>query len=281
LDEVGGLENMKEWLLARKLAYSAKARAYGLPAPKGVFVAGISGCGKSLTAKSVPTAFGCPLLKLDLGSLKSKFVGDSEANLRKALAVIKAIGRCVVWIDEIEKALQGATSGSSDGGVSSDALGVLLTWMQERDSEAFIIATANDTSSLPPELMRKGRFDEFFFVDLPNDEEREGVLLAALASHGRAKVGIDLAAVAEACVNFTGAEIASIVPEAMFAAFSDDGREIITADLVKVAKGVVPLAETAKEKIAAMRNWAVGRAKSASRPTTRKAAKVAGRQIDD
>src|SRR5215831_9421487 len=137
------------------LGVQSKARAYGLPAPKGALLVGISGCGKSLTAKAVATAWGVPLLRVDLGALKSKFVGESEGNLRRAFKVIEAIGRCVVWLDEIEKALQGATSGSTDGGVSANALGAILSWMQERSGEAFVIATANDVEGLPPELLRK------------------------------------------------------------------------------------------------------------------------------
>src|ERR1035437_2592981 len=216
LDAVGGLENLKSWLVARKTAYSPAARDYGLPAPKGGVLVGISGCGKSLTAKAVATAWGVPLLRLDLGALKDKFVGGSEGTLRKALKVIEAMGRCVVWIDEIEKAMQGATGGgSSDGGVSADALGTILSWMQERSGEAFVIATANDVSSLPPELLRKGRFDEVFFVDLPNTAERKGVLKAALWANGRDKVKIDFSAVAEETDTFTGSEVAELVSTAL------------------------------------------------------------------
>ncbi|MBA0088534.1 MAG: AAA family ATPase, partial [Acidobacteria bacterium Pan2503] len=180
LDAVGGLDCLKSWLTARASAYSSKAREYGLPAPKGALLVGVPGCGKSLTAKAIATAWNVPLLRLDLGALKSKFVGDSEANLRKAFRIIEVIGRCVVWLDEIEKALQGATSGSADGGVSSDALGAILSWMQDRRGEAFVIATANDVSALPPELLRKGRFDELWFVDLPTESERAAILTASL-----------------------------------------------------------------------------------------------------
>lgn len=274
LEAVGGLEVLKSWVTARKSAYSAEARKYGLPAPKGAFVVGVSGCGKSLFAKATATAWSVPLLKLDLGALKSKFVGESEAKIRKAFGVIAAIGRCVVWIDEIEKSLQGATSGSADGGVSSDALGVLLTWMQERTSEAFVIATANDVSNLPPELLRKGRFDELWFVDLPNDEERVAVLRAALKAHGRQGVKIGLRTVADACRDFTGSEIAAIVPDALFAAFAEDAREITTADLIAAAATVTPLSQTAKEKVAALRDWALNRARPATAKATGTAAKA-------
>jgi SpoVK/Ycf46/Vps4 family AAA+-type ATPase len=280
LDAVGGLENLKGWLVARKTAYSPAARDYGLPAPKGAVLVGISGCGKSLTAKAVATAWGVPLLRLDLGALKDKFVGGSEGNLRKALKVIEAIGRCVVWIDEIEKAMQGASGGgSSDGGVSADALGTILSWMQERSGEAFVIATANDVSSLPPELLRKGRFDEVFFVDLPNVTERKSVLKAALKANGREKVKVDFDAVADATENFTGSEIAELVPTALYVGFADGGREINTVDLVRAAKDVVPLSQSSEKKITALREWGKTNARAASLAATATTGSK-GRKID-
>lgn len=268
LDAVGGLENLKDWLVARKIAYSPAARAYGLPAPRGAFIAGISGCGKSLTAKAIATSWGVPLLRFDLGQMKSKFVGDSEKTIRQAFRVIEAIGRCVVWFDEIEKALAGATQGAADGGVSADAMGALLTWMQERKGESFLIATANDISGLPPEFLRKGRWDELWFVDLPNREERFEVLGSALRAYGRASSVLspeEFESVVDATETFTGSEIAAIVPDALFAAFADDAREIKGADLLKAAKTVVPLSRTAAEKIAELRKWAKDRARSATR----------------
>ena len=275
LDSVGGLEFLKTWLGVRKSAYSPAARAYGLPAPKGVLLVGIPGTGKSLTAKAVSTAWGVPLLKVDLGALKSKFVGDSEANLRKVFKIIEALGRCVVWFDEIEKSLQGATSGSADGGVSSDALGAVLSWMQERQGEAFVIATANDAASLPPELLRKGRFDEVWFIDLPTTTERTAVLSAALRTHGRGDVKVDAAEIAKATDGFTGSEIAALVPDALFSAFNDGAREINTDDLIAAARSVVPLSKTAPEKIAALREWGATRARPASAPEAKaKASKM-------
>jgi SpoVK/Ycf46/Vps4 family AAA+-type ATPase len=184
--------------------------------------------------------------------------------------VIEAIGRCVVWLDEIEKALQGATSASADGGVSADALGTVLTWMQERQGGAFVIATANEVENLPPELLRKGRFDEMWFVDLPTEIERHSVLSAALRANGRGDVKIDTGAVGRATDNFTGAEIAALVPDALYAAFADEAREITTADLIAAAKTVVPLAETAKEKVKKLRDWSQGRARPATRQTETK-----------
>jgi SpoVK/Ycf46/Vps4 family AAA+-type ATPase len=229
---------------------------------------GVPGCGKSLTAKAIATAWGRPLLRLDLGALKSKYVGDSESNLRKALEVIKSVGPCVVWLDEVEKALAGATQGGADGGVSSDALGTILSWMQERTGEAFVIATANDVSALPPELLRKGRFDELWFVDLPTTKERAEVLKAALREYNRQGVKIDAMKVAEACVDFTGSEIAAIVPDALYAAFADKKRQINTNDLVSAASKVVPLAKTARDKITKLREWASANARRATTPET-------------
>lgn len=278
LDAVGGLDNLKKWLIARAGAYSPKARAYGLPAPKGAMLVGVPGCGKSLTAKAIATAWNVPLLRLDLGALKSKFVGDSEANLRKAFRVIEAIGRCVVWLDEIEKALQGATSGSADGGVSSDALGAILSWMQERQGEAFVIATANDVSALPPELLRKGRFDELWFIDLPNISEREAILAAALKSVGRAVDGVVV--VARATDGFTGAELAALVPDALFEAFNDGGREPRFDDLLEAARNVVPLSKTAVEKITKLRDWAKGRARPATSESSATIERAATRALD-
>jgi ATPase family associated with various cellular activities (AAA)/AAA+ lid domain len=266
LDAVGGLENLKAWLVARASAYTPAAREYGLPVPKGGLLAGIPGCGKSLTAKAIATAWGVPLLKVDLGAIKSKFVGESESNLRRAFRVIETVGRCVVWFDEIEKALQGATSGSADGGVSSDALGAVLNWMQERKSDAFVMATANDVESLPPELLRKGRFDEVWWVDLPTRTERAAILDATLRQFKRSDGSVNLDRIADVTEGFTGSEIAALVPDAMYVAFADGARQIRTDDLIAAAKTVVPLSKTAAEKITRLRNWATGRARPASAP---------------
>lgn len=264
LDAVGGLDNLKSWLNTRRTAYSKEARDYGLPAPKGCVLVGVQGCGKSLTAKAIATAWNIPLLKFDLGAQKSKFVGESEQNLRNTLRTIEAIGRCVVWLDEIEKSMQGATSGSADGGVATDQLGTILNWMQERTGEAFVIATSNDVEALPPELLRKGRFDEIWFVDLPTPREREAIMQATLRQHGRGKVTVGLSAISAACEGFTGSEVASLVPDALFTAFNDNAREIDTDDLLTAARTVVPLSKTAKEKIDKLRNWANGRARPAT-----------------
>ena len=254
LEAVGGLDSLKSWLVARKVAYSPKARAYGLPSPKGCLLVGVPGCGKSLTAKAIATAWGIPLLRMDLGALKSKFVGESEANLRRAFRVIESVGRCVVWLDEVEKALAGATQGAADGGVSSDALGAILSWMQDRQGEAFVIATANDVSALPPELLRKGRWDEVWFIDLPNAEERKAVLDASLRSHGRETLAL-YPPLIDATAGFSGAEIAALVPEALFVAFADGERQITLSDLRDAARNVVPLSKTSADKIARLKDW--------------------------
>lgn len=266
LDGVGGLEALKAWLTQRRAAFTPAARAYGLRAPKGVLLVGVPGCGKSLSAKAIASAWGMPLLRLDLGALKSKWVGESEGNIRRALKVAETFAPAVLWVDEIEKALGGAAQGAADGGVSSDALGAVLQWLQDRPADVFCIATANDVSKMPPELLRKGRFDEVFFVDLPTVTERAAVLRAALRDHGRDPEPIDLRAVAAACVDFSGAEIAALVPDAMFAAYSDGARPIATADLIAAAGATTPLAKTSAERIAALRAWAIGRARFASTP---------------
>jgi hypothetical protein len=265
---VGGYDNMMAWFVSRASAYSPEARAYGLPTPKGALLVGVPGCGKSLACKAIGSEWKIPVIRIDLSALKGKYVGESEANLRNTFSMIEAIGRCVVWVDEIEKALAGSTDGSADGGVSADALGFLLSWMQERQGEAFVIATANNAEKLPPELLRKGRFDEVWWVDLPNLSERESVVDAALRSYKRNLVNVDSAAVACATELFTGAELAALVPDAMFAAFNDGAREITTDDLLLAAKTVVPLAKTASEKITRLREYWVGRARPATAAIT-------------
>lgn len=268
LDAIGGLDLLKDWLRARRAAFGAKARAFGLPAPKGAMLIGISGCGKSLTAKAVAAAWQMPLLRLDMGALRSKYVGDSEANIRKALQVAEAVSPCILWLDEIEKALAGSTGQQGDGGVAADALGAVLSWMQERQGSVFVIATANDVRALPPELLRKGRFDELFWIDLPTSQERIAIVKATLSQYSRADAEINTAEIARVTQGFTGAELAALVPDALFAAFADGERQITTADLVAAAATVAPLSKTAAEKIEGLRTWAKGRARPASAAET-------------
>lgn len=265
LEAVGGLQVLKNWLNLRKAAFSKEARDYGILPPKGIFLAGLPGGGKSLTAKCISAAWAMPLLRIDFGALKSKFVGESETNLRRALQLAEAISPCCLWADEIEKAFAGATGPQGDGGVSADAFGYFLTWLQERKGSVFVIATANDIAGLPPEFLRKGRFDEVFWLDLPTKSERAEILRISVKASGRTPEKIEHGAVADACANFLGAEMAALVPDAMFRAFADGGREITTQDLLDVASEVTPLATTAKAKIDALREWAKGKAKHASK----------------
>lgn len=266
LDGVGGLEVLKGWLEQRRAAFTPEARDYGLRPPKGVLLVGVPGCGKSLSAKAIATAWGMPLLRLDLGALRSKWIGESEANIRKALKVAETVAPAILWLDELEKALGGASQGAADGGVSADALGAVLQWMQDRAGSVFVVATANDVSKLPPELLRKGRFDEIFFVDCPTAIEREQILQAALREHGVAADAVVAALVAAETRDFTGAELAALVPDAMFRAFADGARQVTTQDVLTAARSTTPLARTAAERITAIRTWATGRARPASLP---------------
>jgi SpoVK/Ycf46/Vps4 family AAA+-type ATPase len=276
LDAVGGLDVLKSWLKVRQSALSQRARDFGLPSPKGCFLVGVPGCGKSLTAKAVASAWGVPLLRLDMGALRSKWIGESEGNIRRALAVAETVSPCVLWLDEIEKALAGSSGPAGDGGVAADALGTILSWMQERAGSVFVVATANDVRALPPELLRKGRFDELFFVDLPTREERAAILRASLAQYGREGLaGVGL--IVEATVGFTGAEIAAIVPDALFTAFNDGERELRTSDVLDAAATVAPLSKTASTKIEELREWAKGKARPASTPEVEN---TSGRRLD-
>ena len=282
---VGGLENFKEWAIKTKLSYSPEARAYGLKLAKGCLLMGVSGCGKTLSCQALGAEWNWPVVRLDINALKGKYVGESESRLRGIFAKIDALGQVIVYIDEVEKALEGAVSGSADGGVSADALGAILTWMQDRAGQAFVMMTANDPSKLPPEFMRKGRFDEIWWIDLPTRTERIDITSATLRTNGRdaEKLGIDLDAVADATEGFTGAEIAALIEhDAMFAAFADKAREITTDDMVHAASEVIPLIKTMGDKITRLRETWAGRAKLATRPDLADFANasVGGRVLD-
>lgn len=268
LAAVGGLDGLKAWLIARKGAFSPAARDYGLPTPKGVLLVGIAGTGKSLSAKAVGAAWQRPVLRFDMGATKDKYVGGSEANIRRTLKLAETVAPCVLWIDEIEKVMAGATQGAADGGVSADQLGTFLTWMQEKTAPVFVIATANDVESLPPEILRKGRFDELFFVDLPTTKERAEILAASLRPHAQHADAVNCAEVAAATPGFTGAELAALVPDALYAAFSDGSRNLTTADLLDAAKVTQPLSKTAAEKVERLQKWAAGRCRRASTAET-------------
>jgi AAA+ superfamily predicted ATPase len=259
--DVGGLEELKRWLAQRSRLFSQAARDFGLPPPKGIALIGLPGTGKSLTAKAIGALWGLPLLRLDVGAIYSSFMGESERRARESLRLAEAIAPCVVWIDELEKAVG---TGGNDQGTSTRVLGTLLTWMSERTAPCFVVATANDVDRLPPELLRRGRFDEVFFLDLPTPRERRDILAVHLRRSGREPSAVDLDAVAAVTDGFVGAELAQVVLDGLVAAF-DAGRDLATDDLLACAGATVPLAVAQRERIGALRAWlAEGRARPAS-----------------
>ncbi|MEL5991941.1 AAA family ATPase [Microbacterium phosphatis] len=266
LDDVGGLGNLKRWLGRRQGSWLAKARDFGLPSPKGVLITGVPGCGKSLTAKATAASWGLPLLRLDVGRIFSGLVGSSEQNLRTAIATAEAVSPCILWVDEIEKGFSGV-SGSTDSGTSARVFGYFLTWLQEKTKPVFVVATANNIDQLPPEFLRKGRFDEIFFVDLPSLSERRMIWTIQLASRARDGNGLDAVAadpsaidrLAAASDNYSGAEIEQAVIAALYEAFAA-GRPAETTDLVHAIENMIPLAVTQSEDVQAIRDWATVRA---------------------
>ncbi len=265
LEGVGGLDAVKEWVRTRGAAFNPEAKAYGLPAPKGALLVGVQGCGKSLIAKAAGAALGLPVLRLDLGSVFGGLVGQSEAQMRAALKTIDAVAPCVVMIDELEKAFAGMGAGKgNDGGTGSRVLGSFLTWTQERESPVFLMATANNIESLPPELLRRGRWDTMMFVDLPTPAERAEILRIQLVERKRDPSTFDLTALAEAADGFSGAELAQSVTDAMFEAFADKARQVTTADVLAAIRELVPLSRSMPEPIHALRKWAESRCVPAS-----------------
>lgn len=259
--DVGGLGVLKEWLRLRERAFSQEARTYGLPAPKGIALIGIPGTGKSLTAKMIGGLWQLPLLRLDVGSLFGSLVGESEERTQKALQLAETVAPCVLWIDEIEKAF---SFGGSDGGVSKRVFGTILTWMQEKTAPCFVVATANDISSLPPELLRKGRFDEIFFLDLPTAAERQEIFTVHLRRRNRLPQDFDVAQLARQSQGYVGAEIEQAIIDGMYVGFNQ-GREFTTSDLSHALKRQVPLSVSQQETIEGLRRWLKeGRAQSAS-----------------
>lgn len=259
---VGGLGELKHWLNLREKAFSREAREYGLPAPKGIALIGIPGTGKSLSAKMISRLWHLPLLRLDVGALFGSLVGESEERVRRVLSVVEIIAPCILWIDELEKAL---SHGGLDSGTSTRVFASILTWMQEKTAPVFVVATANDVSSLPPELLRRGRFDEIFFLDLPTEEERREIFEVHLLKRLRLPEAYDLDALARASNGFVGAEIEQAVIDAMYTGFNDGGREFTTEDILQALERQVPLSVSQREKIEALRSWLQsGRAQSAS-----------------
>ncbi len=266
LESIGGLDVLKSWLLKRKDAFSQRAIDYGLPTPKGLMIIGIPGTGKSLTAKATAKVFGVPLLKLDAGRIFAGLVGQSESNLRSVMQTAEAIAPAVLWIDEIEKGFSGSkSSGSTDGGTSARVFGSFISWMQEKKSPVFVVATANDVSQLPPEMLRKGRWDELFFCDLPNQQEREAIWSIQISKYGRDAKDFDLVQLAKATEGLTGSEIESCFVEALYAGFDQD-QEPTDLTIAQVLTDFVPLSKLMGEQISGLRNWAKGRARLATTP---------------
>tara|TARA_B100000925_G_C22010652_1_gene476223 strand:+ start:4443 stop:5939 length:1497 start_codon:yes stop_codon:yes gene_type:complete len=264
INQLGGFDNLKKWLQERGRAlFSQKAKNFGLPSPKGILLLGPPGTGKSLTAKIVSNYWKLPLLKLDFGKIFSGLVGSSEENMRMALKTAEGLSPSVLWVDEIEKGLAGGKSGSSDGGTAARVFGSLLTWMQEKNSMVFVIATANDISKLPPELMRKGRFDEIFFLDLPSDEEREEIFKIHLKKVGRDPSKFDIQLFSKISNEFTGAEIEQSVIDSLFKSFNMKS-ELKNEYIQKSISECIPLSKTYNKELSALREWAKLRARKAS-----------------
>ena len=270
MNDVGGLENLKKWLIKRNNSWLGKAQKdYNLPAPKGVLITGVPGCGKSLTAKAMSALWQLPLLRLDVGKIFSGLVGSSEENMRKAIQTAEAVAPSILWIDEIEKGF-GGNGGERDGGTATRVFGTFLTWMSEKTKPVFVIATANNINALPSEMLRKGRFDEIFFVDLPTKAERKVIFKLHLEKRLRGSISKDFAVtdtllnkLAEITEGFVGAEIEQVVISALFEAFSEN-RTLNEEDLYKVIKNTVPLSTTQSEQILAIREWANERAVAAT-----------------
>ncbi|MBW4466821.1 MAG: AAA family ATPase [Pegethrix bostrychoides GSE-TBD4-15B] len=265
IDSVGGLEELKHWLKQRSNAFTERAREYGLPQPKGMLILGVPGCGKSLIAKTTARLWGLPLMRLDMGRVyDGSMVGRSEANLRNALKTAESISPAILFIDEIDKAFAGSTgSADSDGGTSSRIFGSFLTWMQEKTSPVFVMATANRVERLPGEFLRKGRFDELFFVDLPNSEERKEIFTIHLSKRRSDISRFDLDQLVSICDGFSGAEIEQGLVAAMYEAFAQD-REFTQLDIIAAIKATLPLSKTMSEQVTALRDWARQRARPAA-----------------
>jgi len=257
-DGIGGLKNLKQWLGIRKGAFSEDAKSFGIEPPRGVLLLGVQGCGKSLMAKAIAQEWELPLLRLDTGSLYSKFIGETETNVREAIRLAESMAPVVLWIDEIEKAFTPSVGSDADGGVSARLLGTFLSWMQEKKAPVFIVATANSIQALPPELLRKGRFDEIFFMDLPRREERAEIFRLHLRRRKRDPSCFDLDALAGASEGFSGAEIEQGLVSALYAAFSAR-HELRTECILQELVNTRPLSLVMKEQIDQMRAWASGR----------------------
>jgi len=264
LAHVGGLDELKGWLNGRTGAFSEPARKFGLPAPKGLLLLGVQGCGKSLTAKAIASVWSLPLLRLDLGRIFSSLIGSSEENLRRAIRVAESVAPTVLWIDEIEKGLAGnAGAAVTDSGVSARVFGSLLTWLQEKTAPVFVVATANRIDALPPELLRKGRFDEIFFIDLPSAAERRDIFRIHIARRQRDPAAFDLDALSTAAEGFSGSEIEQAVIAGLYYAF-DESTELRQAHVMRAVQEAFPLSSTMGEEISRLREWSKNRTRPAS-----------------
>jgi SpoVK/Ycf46/Vps4 family AAA+-type ATPase len=262
--DVGGMEVLKDWLVKRRSAFGSRARDFGLPLPKGILLIGVPGTGKSLTAKAVGALWQMPLLRLDVGKIFAGLVGSSEENVRTVIKTAEAIAPAILWIDELEKGFSGTgSSGSTDGGTTSRVFGTFITWLQEKTTPVFVIATANNVHQLPPELLRKGRFDEIFFCDLPDREDRRQIIDIHLRKKNRDPGQFDMEKLIDATVDYSGAELEQAVIAALYDAF-DSGNDLDTNSLLKTCSELVPLAITMREMIDQMREWARTRARPAS-----------------
>ncbi|MHB8764769.1 MAG: AAA family ATPase [Deferrisomatales bacterium] len=264
INDIGGLDNLKEWLKKRDKAFSDRAKDYGLPNPKGILIIGVQGTGKSLTAKATSALWRLPLLRMDLGKVFGSLVGESEERIRKALALAETISPCILWIDEIEKAFSGLSS-TGDSGTSARVFGTFLTWMQEKENPVFVIATGNDIANLPPELMRKGRFDEIFFVDLPSYEERAEIFRVHLSKVRPVIRNYDVPMLAGETEGFSGAEIEQAIINAMYNAFDEAEREFSTEDILRGIREVIPISKLMAERIEKLREWAAERTRRANK----------------
>lgn len=251
INDIGGLEILKQWLHRKEKVFKNldKAIKFGVDIPKGIMIVGMPGCGKSLTAKATAKLFEIPLIRLDIGRLLGKYVGESEENMRKALKLSEAIAPCVLWIDEIEKAFSGVGSQGGGSEVTTRLFGQFLTWMQEKDNTVFIVATANDISGIPPEFLRKGRFDELFFVDLPNEDERKKIIEIHIKKRNKWNKGINIDTLVKQTKGFNGADLESAIKDSIEFAFVNDKKEITTEDLLNSIKDTKSISSTLKDKI--------------------------------
>ncbi len=267
IGSIGGLDVLKDWLKKRAIAFSDRARSFGLPAPRGVLLLGVQGCGKSLMAKAVSQLWHLPLLRFDVGKVFGSLVGTSEENIRRAIMTAESIAPAVLWIDEIDKAFR-ESRGSTDGGTSARVFATFLTWLSDKQSPVFVVATCNSISQLPPELLRKGRFDEIFFVDLPTRKEREEIFKIHLTKRRQEPSNFDLAKLAEASIGFSGAEIEESIISSLFDAFYEQ-RPVCTEDILRTIQQTAPLSKTMSEDVAELRKWAEGRARMGASPEQR------------